>query len=343
MSDLPQTDPEMGLVDDATWRLKPEAAATYVQDPKAPPDNEDDVGNRAHAEWARYVIESLAQTNAALFSAGSGGPPTLLNPSVAQLTGQSITTPDLFWRFNGSKEEEVAGDAASIVGPSYARFRYLDYQAGVPEPVTGIQATSSHINVTALATNAIKVETDMSFACFCRFSGDPDVEERYILDYGTQNNSSSTGARRVPYSLYLANGTGASTQVEDRCLTYEHYDAGDVAVTVKAEWNAFPVTGGSKAVCLQHGREYMVGITRTVTATTELNFYVDGRLVATHSGLANAGTPGTDSQMRLHYGSKHSAGQPLAGYVRSAGIWTSVITPAEMLAFYELGSGRVVP
>lgn len=352
MSDLPVTDPEIGAVSDSVFRLKPIPDQTYVQDSDAPPDDETDTGNRAHAEWARFVIESIAQTNAALFAKyWRPGYDAARNSTLADLALHSIPTPIGYWRGQGDPNEDVSGSGASeemitntIGANSHPTFSVVNTNPLVIA-ARGICAgywchdTSKHFNSGDVP--AYKLGTgDASWAMFMSYSRDQNSSvDSTLLECGLHNLTSETGAfDRLPWRIYLGADGHVASERNDRVLIYEHYDAGDTKITVPAAWDDFLV---AHHVTLPMAKEWHIGVTRTDDGgSMTIRFYVNGALVSTVAGVTTVGTPGSSGSLRVHIGSKHSsASNALAGTVRNVGIWDSVLTAAQMKALHDHGVG----
>ncbi len=165
-----------------------------------------------------------------------------------------------------------------------------------------------------------------------------------MVDYGSINSGTHTGVTlRVPYRYDLNDWDGAvDSSVEDRVINYTHYTAADAEVRASPIIDASTQNKGNGiAASVPSGiHEMGHGFTRTVGATTDITFYLNGLDIGSATGLVNPGTPGTSTDMRLHIGTEHFSDQSYGGSLRCVGIWDRALSATEVNAFYELCTGK---
>ncbi len=265
-------------------------------------------------------------------------------PDIAALTAQSIPTPLVYHGLNFDQEDEVEpGDSDHfLLGDAlYLPYNCRNARASLAAPLgaasTNVGEVLGLVNPQVHPTHAIV--GDMTFLCMTALGRriNPTVD-LHLMEFGSWTSIAEIGvATRMPYRLKFANNAAKTgSQSRDRVLEYSHFDSGDAEIIATAKY-------GDVGVGIPTGPEYGIGYTRSVGASTEVKFYVNGSQAGdTVSGLANPGAAGNSVTMTLHYGGKHAnTAEYLGGTFRAFAIWNSILTPAQINAFYELCVGKI--
>lgn len=278
----------------------------------------------------------------ALGLAGRPGDSNTAVPSLAELTAAGIPAPIAYYTMNFTVENAVEPsdpDYFLVSGPDYIPFSIRNSKSSFANPI-GAMSTNSHSEGSYVDGDHIehRLISNMTFLCMLSVGKPIDVAQDYhIVEHSRSNTGSETGATdRLPYRLRLTahDGDSAST-VSARILEYSHYSGADAEIIATCELSGV-------GIGLPIGPEFGIGYTRAVGASTDVDFYVNG----SHAGdqvtsLTNPGASGTDSTMSMHFGGKHNSSlNTIGSALRCCAIWDSVLTAAQIQAFYELCVGK---
>ncbi len=265
-------------------------------------------------------------------------------PDLVALAAQSIPTPLAYFGMNFDQENALEpGDTDHFMTEDalYLPFHCRNARAALASPVgsggTNIGAPRAFV-WPAVATEHALIG-DMTFLCMNTLERRIDTSNHaHIVEYGSWSVGTETGVgARIPYRLKMSENAGETgSQGNDKVLEYSHYSAGDAEIIATC-------ARGVHGIGIPTGPEFGIGYTREVTGTSEIKFYVNGSKAGdTVSGLTNPGAAGNAVTMALHAGGKHAgANSYTGGTFRAFAIWDSVLTEAQINAFYELCVGKI--
>ncbi len=298
------------------------------------------------------VRDHIVGIDAALSVASAGGRPgdeNIISPTVAQLAEEGLDDAIAYWRLDFDETSQIPAsdsdyDLESHTTPSssYIPFGVVNAKASLDAPLGAMVChegtgawTTAHIPALALAG-------DLTVLCMGMNYLQSDANEYNIVNYGDILVGTETGStRRMPFRYSLADKPAVSpSDVRDRVLKYVHYTSGDSLIEVAPDQDQAAQGGDGMGVSIPGGIEFCHGFTRSVGGDTDINFFINALNVGSALAIPNPGAAGTGTDMRLNIGVGHSTAASFNGSLRCVIIFDRVLSDAEILAFYELCTGK---
>ncbi len=283
--------------------------------------------------------------------AGRPGDEFISSPTAAEMIAQGLDTGCIaYWSLDFRTQSNIP-DAdsdyevvASTTANTYVPFMVLNSNKSLSSPLGAAYAGDDQTLFTNAHISALALAGSMTYLGFYDKWLDINTSDQYFVSYGNLSvGTDTTNANRLGYTYYMGKYiTSVSTTSRDRALSYAHRDSGDVLVIAQPVQSPTQQAATGMGVSVPSMQEMMHGFTRTVGATTDIEFFINALSVGSATGLANPGTPGTDANMRTHLGYLHNAaGSMSGGSVRCAAIWDRVLTDEEILKYYNLCIGKL--
>ncbi len=306
------------------------------------------VNYTSSGERVRDHIVGIDTALGGVLPGGRPGDEGIKAPTVADLVAAGLDDALAYWTLDFDDASQIPESDADYTlisnttpSSSYVPFGVVNARASLPAPLGAMMCHDASKAFTTAKIAALALDGDMTMLCMGMDYLQNSSNRYTICDYGNQASAAVTGTSRLPFSYELKGKAGVgSSAFPDRVLTYTHVTAAEATVSVSPDLDAAAQGGDGMGISLPGAIEFGHGFSRSVGATTDVNFYVNGLKVHTETGLVNPGVPGTAATMRLHIGVGHANTQSYGGTIRSFGLWGRVLSDAEIDAFYKLCIGR---